>query len=60
LLHDFGAKKGVMVVVAACRGHYMTRISNGFQLSLERDNVFRNWAPTTPAPAEPTTRPSSR
>jgi alkylhydroperoxidase family enzyme len=60
LLHDFGAKKRVMVVVAACRGHYMTRISNGFQLSLERDNVFRNWVPTTPAPGEPTVRPTGR
>jgi alkylhydroperoxidase family enzyme len=46
LLQDFGTKKGLIVIVAACRGHYMTRISNGFQLSLERDNVFRNWTPT--------------
>ena len=35
------ARAGVMVLSAACRGHYMTRVSNGFQLSLERDNVFR-------------------
>jgi hypothetical protein len=27
-----------MVYVARC--NYMTRISNGFQLTLERDNVF--------------------
>jgi hypothetical protein len=38
----------------------MTRISNGFQLSLERDNVFRNWVPATPAPGEPTVRPTGR
>ncbi len=38
----------------------MTRISNGFQLSLERDIVFRNWVPTTPAPGEPTVRPTGR
>jgi alkylhydroperoxidase family enzyme len=56
LLHDFGPKKGVIVLVAACRGHYMTRISNGFQLELERDNVFRDWQPKAPAPGEPGTR----
>jgi alkylhydroperoxidase family enzyme len=43
LTHDFGEDRGVVVLAAACRGHYMTRISNGFQLTLERDNVFREW-----------------
>jgi AhpD family alkylhydroperoxidase len=43
LERDFGPEKAVAVLTAACRGHYMTRISNGFQLSLERDNVFREW-----------------
>ena len=43
LEHDFGPDRGIVVLVAACRGHYMTRISNGFQLTLERDNVFREW-----------------
>ena len=55
LLQDFGPKRGLMVIVAACRGHYMTRVSNGFQLSLERENVFRHWGPATLAqdPAAP-------
>ncbi len=29
-----------------CRGLYMTRISDGFQLPLERENVFGPSAPT--------------
>ena len=52
-MHDFGPERAIVVLTAACRGHYMTRISNGFQLSLERDNVFREWVPTTPTPGEP-------
>jgi alkylhydroperoxidase family enzyme len=60
LLHDFGPKKGLIVLVSACRGHYMTRISNGFQLSLERDNVFRDWQPKAPAQGEPAPGASSR
>ena len=43
LERDFGPERAIVVLTAACRGHYMTRISNGFQLSLERDNVFREW-----------------
>ncbi len=43
LERDFGPERAIIVLTAACRGHYMTRISNGFQLSLERDNVFREW-----------------
>ena len=43
LERDFGRERAIVVLTAACRGHYMTRISNGFQLSLERDNVFREW-----------------
>jgi alkylhydroperoxidase family enzyme len=43
LERDFGPERAAVVLTAACRGHYMTRISNGFQLSLERDNVFREW-----------------
>ena len=26
-----------------CRGLYMTRVSDGFQLPLERDNVFADF-----------------
>jgi len=37
---DFGPDRALIVVLNACRYHYMTRISNGFQLKLERENVF--------------------
>jgi alkylhydroperoxidase family enzyme len=65
LLRDFGPTKGIVVLVAACRGHYMTRVSNGFQLSLERDNVFRNWQPKSSVaavdpPPVPLTRPEMK
>jgi alkylhydroperoxidase family enzyme len=60
LVRDFGPNKALVVIVAACRGHYMTRISNGFQLSLERDNVFRDWLPKIPASPQPATGSSSR
>jgi hypothetical protein len=32
----------------ASRCHYMTRVADGFQIPLERDNVFQ--APTAPQP----------
>jgi alkylhydroperoxidase family enzyme len=40
LTHDFGTEGALFLLMYACRCNYMTRISNGFQLSLERDNVF--------------------
>jgi len=40
LNHDFGPERAVFLLMYACRCNYMTRISNGFQLGLERDNVF--------------------
>jgi hypothetical protein len=40
LEHDFGSEAALIIVLNACRYHYMTRISNGFQLTLERENVF--------------------
>ncbi len=68
LERDFGPQRALVVLTAACRGHYMTRISNGFQLSLERDNVFREWyfhrsdthaKASEPAPV-PLTRPEMK
>ena len=35
-----GADKALFTFWWLCRGLYMTRISDGFQLPLERDNVF--------------------
>ena len=40
LKHDWGAERALFVLTYASRCNYMTRISNGFQLTLERENVF--------------------
>ncbi len=40
LKHDFGTERALFVLTYASRCNYMTRISNGFQLTLERENVF--------------------
>jgi alkylhydroperoxidase family enzyme len=40
LKHDFGTERALFVLMYASRCNYMTRISNGFQLTLERENVF--------------------
>lgn len=40
LRQDFGDETALIIILNACRYHYMTRISNGFQLTLERENVF--------------------
>src|SRR5262249_10835972 len=40
LKRDFGLERAVHLIVYACRGHYMTRVSNGFQPAPERDNIF--------------------
>jgi alkylhydroperoxidase family enzyme len=40
IVKDFGTDPALSILMYACRCNYMVRISNGFQLSLERDNVF--------------------
>ena len=40
---DFGAVFAPLVILNASRHHYMTRISDGFQLRLERENVFYDY-----------------
>jgi hypothetical protein len=40
LKRDFGPERALSIMRSASHNNYMTRISNGFQLSLERDNVF--------------------
>lgn len=58
LRQDFGVDRAMIIVLNASRYHYMTRISNGFQLTLERDNVFYDYynVPSTnvsvPTPTE--------
>ena len=58
LNHDFGTDKAIIVMLNASRYHYMTRISNGFQLTLERENVFYDYynvkTPTAAQSASPT------
>ena len=41
---DYGEKEGMALFWWLCRGLYMTRISDGFQLPLERENVFQRHA----------------
>ncbi len=44
---DLGPRPAMAVFWWLCRGLYMTRVSDGFQLPLERENVF---APAPPKP----------
>lgn len=37
---DLGSQQAMATFWWLCRGLYMTRVSDGFQLPLERDNVF--------------------
>jgi alkylhydroperoxidase family enzyme len=53
LRRDFGPELALIVMLNASRYHYMTRISNGFQLTLERDNVFYDYYNTTPPVPSP-------
>ena len=65
LQRDFGPDRALWVVLNASRYHYMTRISNGFQLTLERENVFYDYyntqpkAAPAPAPAAATPAPAA-
>ena len=45
----FGIEMALVLIFHACRYHYMTRISNGFQLTLERENVFWDYFNTKPS-----------
>jgi alkylhydroperoxidase family enzyme len=51
LKRDFGPERALAVVYNACWGNYMTRVSNGFQLRLERDNIFFDGYSQESAPA---------
>jgi hypothetical protein len=46
LVQHFGTARALDVIWWACRCHYMTRVADGFQLPLERDNVFAGPTPT--------------
>jgi alkylhydroperoxidase family enzyme len=45
LVRHFGTARALDVIWWVCRCHYMTRVADGFQLPLERDNVFEGLAP---------------
>lgn len=49
LVDEFGPQKAMGIFWWLCRGLYMTRISDGFQLPLEQDNVFLNHGSATVA-----------
>ena len=51
LISDFGPDKAMATFWWLCRGLYMTRVSDGFQLPLERDNVFTDFYSHGPTPA---------
>jgi hypothetical protein len=51
LVSHFGRDRALDVIWWACRCHYMTRVADGFQLPLEKENVFAP-PPTTPPPAD--------
>lgn len=48
LVDHFGHDRAMDVIWWSCRCHYMTRVADGFQLPLERENVFQ----AVPAPKE--------
>jgi hypothetical protein len=50
----FGTERALDVIWWASRCHYMTRVADGFQLPLERENVF---APTSAAPLPDAKKP---
>jgi hypothetical protein len=41
LVEAFGTARALDVIWWSCRCHYMTRVADGFQIPLERENVFQ-------------------
>ena len=48
LIEYFGPERAIDVVWWCCRCHYMTCVSDAFQLPLEEQNVFDGFAPVQP------------
>ena len=59
LTSDFGIDPALSILMYACRCNYMVRISNGFQLTLERDNVFYDYYGIKPRSASDATDASN-
>jgi alkylhydroperoxidase family enzyme len=53
LRDGFGEERALYILFNTSRYHYMTRISNGFQLTLERENVFYDYYNQTPPAKRP-------
>jgi hypothetical protein len=51
LEQDLGPDRAMATFWWLCRGLYMTRVSDGFQLPLERDNVFADFYGKNAGPA---------
>jgi hypothetical protein len=47
LVKHFGVERALDVIWWSCRCHYMTCVSDAFQLQLERDNVFDGFLPAS-------------
>jgi hypothetical protein len=56
LIDHFGPERALDVLWWACRCHYMTRVADGFQLPLERENVFQAPAAATTEKKEETSK----
>lgn len=52
LKDHFGRARALDVIWWSCRCHYMTRVADGFQLPLERENVFQPPKPLPKAPED--------
>src|SRR5580765_5656642 len=50
LIDHYGRERALDVVWWSCRCHFMTRVADGFQIPLERENVFQ---PLPPPPKDP-------
>ncbi len=58
---DFGAETALVIAMHVSRYHYMTRISNGFQLKLESENVFYDyWNKSRDSKHDSSTNPTQR
>lgn len=52
LIDHFGRERALDVIWWSCRCHFMTRVADGFQLPLERENVFQPPVPPPKVPEE--------
>jgi len=58
LQKELGSDRAFLVMFNASRHHYMTRISNGFQLKLEKENVFYDYYNVKPRESTSSSTPA--